>query len=231
VSLPAASVLRIDRGPSVLSAYRERASRLGPNDAAGWLALAFWAQERDLGTQAQEAFERVVRIDPENGAANAALGRVLSNGRYVTVEEGYRERGYVLFEGDWITPAEHEARLRAQAVEAQTAASREESQMRVREAEARAREAEAEARRAEAEAEASANGGIPLWGWGWGGWGGWSGPRPVHPPHLPPPTALIPPVRPTPPGWRSRKPRPEPEASPPPKPRPAPGPTGLVRNP
>ena len=190
--MPASNVLRIERGTSAISAFRERASRLAADDVEGWLSLAFWAQERDLDTQAHEALERVLRLDPQNAAANAALGRVLSNGRYVTLDESYRERGYVQFEGEWLTPAEHEARLRSRAAEEQAAATRQEGDLRVREAEARARQAEAEARRAEAEAEGAwTYGGVPAWGWGWGSYE-------VYPPALLPPTTLVPPLRPAP---------------------------------
>jgi hypothetical protein len=199
VTVKARDVLRIERGASAISAYRERVSRLSADDVSGWLSLAFWARERDLDTQAREALERVLRLDPQNAAANAALGRVMSSsGRYVTVEESYRERGYVPFEGEWITAAEHEARLRARAAEEQASAARQD--IRVREAEARAREAEAEARRAEAEAQAGGYGWIPAWGWGWG-------PPVVYPPLLPPPTTLVPPIEPEPrPTPRPQKP-------------------------
>ena len=153
VTVPAARVLRIERSRSPLGTYRERAARLAADDVQGWLELAFWAQERDLDTQAQEAFEHVLRLDPGNASANGALGRVQMDGRWMSQDESYRARGYVSFEGEWMTPAEHEARLRVRAAERQAAAAQREGELRVREAEARAQQAEAEARRAEAEAE------------------------------------------------------------------------------
>lgn len=220
VTVKADSVLRIERGTSAISAFRERASRLAASDLEGWLSLAFWAAERDLGTQAHEALDRVLRLDPQNAAANAALGRVLSNGRYVTVDESYRERGYVQYEGEWITPTEQEARLRSRTAEEQATAARQEGALRVREAEAKARQAEAEARRAEAEAQAGSStyGGIPVWGWGWG----WGSPV-VYPPVLSPPTTLVPPLRPAPrptplpPNPLSRPTNPSPPPPPPPQ--------------
>ena len=36
------------------------------------------------------------------------------DGRWMSQEESYRARGYVSFEGEWMTPAEHEARLRCE---------------------------------------------------------------------------------------------------------------------
>lgn len=103
---------------------------------------------------------------PNDPRANAGVGNVRVGGRWVSEDEGYRARGYVRFEGEWLTPAEHEAILRERALEVQ--------QERVLQAEAKAHEAqvraeEAEARLAEvkaAEAQA-ASPGLPLW-YGWG---------------------------------------------------------------
>lgn len=203
VSVPASRVLRIERSRTPLGAYRERAARLASDDVKGWLELAFWAQERDLDTQAQEAFERVLRLDPENASANGALGRVQTDGRWMSVEESYRARGYVYYDGQWMTPADQEARLKTRVAEAQAASAQREGELRVREAEARAQQAEAEARRAEAEAQGRSYGGLPLW---------WGGSSVIVPPRRPFPHSLLPP-------------RPRPVATPVPTPPPTPAPT------
>lgn len=151
MTLPMSRVDRIVAATSDLTLYRDRAARLAAADVAGWLALARWAEDRELLTQAREAYEHVVVVDPTNAAANAALGRVRLAGRWVTAEESYRARGYVPFEGGWVTPEERSAALADRAAEARA---------RAREAEARARTAEADARRAEAEAQ-EVGSGIP----------------------------------------------------------------------
>ena len=202
VTVPADRVVRIERSRSALGGYRERAAHLASDHVQGWLELAFWAQERDLDTQAQEAFERVLRLDPMNASANGALGRVQMDGRFVSQEESYRARGYVYQGGEWMTPAEHEARLQVRAAERQAASAQREGELRVREAEARAEQAEAEARRAEAEAQSTTYGGLPLW------WGGSS--------------VIVPPVRPFP--HPILPPRPRPMATPAPVPAPTPPP-------
>jgi hypothetical protein len=159
MTLPMSRVDRIVATTSDLSIYRDRAARLAPGDVAGWLVLARWAEGHDLLTQAREAFEHVVAVDPDNAAANAALGRVRLAGRWVTAEESYRARGYVPFEGGWVTPEERAAALADRAAETRARQLTAEAQARAREAEARARTAEADARRAEAEAQAGT--GIP----------------------------------------------------------------------
>jgi len=72
----------------------------------------------------------------------------------MTLEESYRVRGFVSFEGAWVTPDEREAVLTERAAAAEQARAEAEARARIRETEARIREAEARARAAEAEARA-----------------------------------------------------------------------------
>lgn len=155
ITLPLARIERILPGTSPLETYGRRAGALPATDARGWLDLGLWARDQGLATQARAAFERVVALDPGNAVAQRAVGNVLLGERWVSPEESFRARGYVLFEGDWVQPAERDAIVAEQAARAEA---------RVREAEARARTAEAEARRAEADARAAETPGIPLWG-------------------------------------------------------------------
>ena len=185
MTLPMSRIERIVATTSAISLHRERAARLASGDAAGWLALARWAEDHDLLTQARDAYERVVAIDPGNAAANAALGRVQLAGAWVSPEEAYRARGYIAFEGGWVTPAERGAIVADRAAEARARELTIEAEARAREAEARARTAEADARRAEAEAQGARNGipypyvygGVGPYG-GYGGYGGVYGPAP-----------------------------------------------------
>jgi hypothetical protein len=175
IGVPMSSVLRIEEGRSALQEYEDRAGRLAPGDLEGWTALAEWAADHGLGTQASEAWHRVLNVSPDDVRANAALGRVKMNGRWMSEDESYAARGYVRFEGDWVTPAEHEAILR----ERSAADERDRAEARARDAEARAREAEARAREAETAAAQQEPQlvGLPLW-YGWG-----AGPAvwPAHP--------------------------------------------------
>jgi hypothetical protein len=195
VTLPLSAIDRILSGPSALSAFRQRASRLAPEDAAGWLALGFWARERGLATQATLAFERAVAAQPDNAQAQDALGHVRVGERWMTREEGYRAQGLVLFEGDWVTPQERDSRLAQRQMETETERQRIETDARLREAEARVRQAEAEARRADAEAAAAEPSMpvVPLWPYG-GSTEGRAHPhdRRGHPPRHPQPQATPP---------------------------------------
>jgi hypothetical protein len=167
VTLPMSRVERIVAGATPLSEYRARAAMLSPRDADGWLNLARWAESRSLLTQAREAYERVLSLDPNNGVARAGLGHVHFGGRWLSEPEAKRALGLVEFEGAWISPRERVAILSERAALAQEHQEAREAEARIRAAEADARRAEAEARRAEAEAEQASvdagamGGGIP----------------------------------------------------------------------
>jgi hypothetical protein len=163
IGVPTSSVLRIEEGRSPLHEFEERAGRLSAGDVDGWVALGDWASEKGLGTQAREAYNRALAASPDDTRANEALGRVRMDGRWVSEDESYRARGYVQYEGEWVTAAERDASERARAAEDERELERQEADRRVREAEARAAEAEAKAREAEAQ---EASEGIPLW-YGW----------------------------------------------------------------
>jgi hypothetical protein len=109
----------------------------------------------------------------------------------VSEDESYRAQGYVQYEGEWISPAEHEAILRERAAEDARDHELRAAQSRAQEAEARAQEAEARAQEAESQQSSE---GIPLW-YGWGG-----GPAywPTGPVVRPPVTASRPVARPRP---------------------------------
>jgi len=164
IAVPASSVVRIEEGRSALQEYEEQAGRIAAGDVDGWIALAGWAEAKGLGTQAREAYHRALAVSPDDPRANQALGNVQTGGRWVSEDESYRARGYVQYEGEWITPAEHEAILRERSAEDAREQERRQAESRVREAEARAEEAEAQARKAEVE---PASEGLPLW-YGWG---------------------------------------------------------------
>lgn len=218
VTLSMSRVERIVEGRSAIGTFGERAAGLEPGDVEGWAALARWAEERGLLTQAHVAWQRVLALDPRHPDANTGLGRVSLDGAWMSAEDAYRARGYVEFEGRWLTPAEHEAALREQAADHAATLATREAELRAREAEARAEEAEARAREAEAGAQSD---GIPLgyaYGGGYGYGYGYGGARGVYAPgYAPgdrgrrphpasPATAPAHPGRPTPPSRPATRP-------------------------
>ncbi len=165
VAFPMARVDRIVSSSSRLAEYRERAARLSPNDVQGWLALAAWADQNDLRTQARAAWQQVLLVQPSNAMAQKGLGNVFQAGQWMGYEDAMRARGLVEYDGAWMSPAERENRLRLAAAESAALRENAIADARVAEAEARAREAEARAHAAEVDAARAADyndGGIPL---------------------------------------------------------------------
>ena len=89
-------------------------------------------------------------------------------------DEAYRARGYVSFEGRWVTPPEHEALVRERAAEEASERETREAGLRVREAEARARRRKRGPGRPNPRRSRSTAASLYGWGWGGGGWG-WGG--------------------------------------------------------
>ncbi|MGH9389709.1 MAG: hypothetical protein ACRD1Z_08850, partial [Vicinamibacteria bacterium] len=139
----------------------------------GWRDLARWASSQGLNTQSTQAYEKVLALAPGDAEANQALGQVSVGGRWVSEEESYRARGYVKFEGEWMTPAEQQKIVNDRGAAAEANRARRES-----------RERETPKPKTEEETQE----GIPLyWGWGTGpaAWPGTNFPAGVAPP-LPP---------------------------------------------
>jgi hypothetical protein len=189
VTVPMKNVARIVSSTTDLGVYHARAAALARGDVAGWLSLAAWAQRRNLATQAREAYEHVLDVDPMNADANLALGHVRMADGWLSGAEANRARGLVEFEGMWMTPQERQMRFEERAAADQERMAAREGEARAREAEARAREASARADAAEADARqvgTQQSDGIPL-GWGYGAGYAPFVPGPYNPfPNVPP---------------------------------------------
>jgi len=199
VTLPLSSIDQVNTGSSDLGQYQASAQRLTSDDVAGWLALGRWAADHDLRTQANQAFEHVLALDPGNIAAHQALGHVLQANAWMTSDDANRARGLVLYGSQWMSPQEHAAMLQEQAQRDADARARYEADARAREA-----EAAAEAASAQASQDNGYSDGVPLWYGGYGAYGGYpygrgsymNRARPVRPIAPVPPTAPRPPSRP-----------------------------------
>jgi len=184
-----------------LSEFRNRAAAIVPGNVLAYADLARFAASRGLRNEARMMWERVLAFDPRNGEAHQGLGHVLLDGYYVDEEQAYRARGYVHFEGRWMSTAEQASILREREQRIAYEQEVDEARRAAREAEERAARAEAEAERARAEANVWS----PVWGYGgvyagspyWGGqrnrgryYPGYPGcPGPaceVRPPHVTP---------------------------------------------
>jgi hypothetical protein len=178
ISVPTSRVERIVKGRTPLDDYDQLTTQIGPQDVDGWRNLGRWASQQGLSKQASQAYEKVLALAPDDAKAREALGFVWLGGRWLTEEESYPARGYVKYDGEWMTPAEAELAQQQDAAanaaeEARRAAEEQEHQAAVAamEAEDQARWAAEEARKEEEELlEAQSEGRVdqPVY---WGSWG------------------------------------------------------------
>jgi len=164
VSLPRATVARVERRSGALSEYRSQRAALAPDDIKAWVHLARFAGEHGLNSEARATWIRVLNLDPANVEAHLALGHVLLNGRYVDEDEANRARGLIRFEGRWMTTAEVSALLTDRERRAADERRLEDARRNARDAEDRARRAEIELARERAAGASSRN--LPVWGYG-----------------------------------------------------------------
>ncbi len=165
VTVPLSSVKRIERKESALSEYRSRLAKIIPGEARAYADLARFAGESGLRSESRLMWARVLSLDPRNVEGHLALGHVLVAGAYVDEDEANRARGFVFFDGRWMTPAEQSSLLREREQRATDERRIDEARRASRDAEDRARSSEATTARARATAGATTPG-YPLWGYG-----------------------------------------------------------------
>lgn len=117
-TFPASIVKSVVRKRSSVHAYEERLA--AAKDADAMMALAEWAAKTGFAKPVVRALhERALEMDPEHGGANAALGRVRHEGRWMSPEErdrlvreaeeaAMRANGLVRHGDRWVTPEEKE---------------------------------------------------------------------------------------------------------------------------
>jgi hypothetical protein len=77
--------------------------------AEGRAKLGDWCKSKGLLWQAREEWKAAVKLDPDHEAARKALGdRKKKEGGWETFEEQQEAKGFKLFEGRWLKPADIE---------------------------------------------------------------------------------------------------------------------------
>jgi hypothetical protein len=100
VVLDRSSVLRARHELTVEQEYMDVVNRHG-TDVAGQWAVAQWCREHGLTRQRNQHLRQILELDPNHIEARTALGYAQIGGRWITREDAMRERGYVLYRGEW----------------------------------------------------------------------------------------------------------------------------------
>lgn len=170
IRMPAEKVAQIVKEDSPLQTYLRRKAELeaqpGGGAAEDWIALARWVGDRGLATAFREAATTAARLDPTADGLEPLMRQIgllydEAVDRWVTEDELMRRRGFVAYDGVWVTP---EQRAEAERRRAVALARRIEARQERQRDQALADLASAVKTRAETDAEESraTSGGIPL---------------------------------------------------------------------
>jgi hypothetical protein len=99
---------------SKISEYERRVPQTADQPDAQW-KLAQWCRERGLMTRRRAHLERVIKLSPDHVLARRALGYSQVDGQWVTQASFFRERGYQLHGGRWLSSQEIEIEKRNEA--------------------------------------------------------------------------------------------------------------------
>jgi hypothetical protein len=86
--------------------------------AADQWKLAEWCREHRMPTQQKVHLQRIIELDTDHTPARNALGFSKVNNRWMRREDTMKERGYVLYKGDWKLPQEIDLLERKAKIEA-----------------------------------------------------------------------------------------------------------------
>jgi hypothetical protein len=84
----------------------ERIRSTYPDTVRGQWDLAQWCRDHHLTAQREVHLRRVIELDPDHVDARRALGYSKVDGQWATRDEVMTQRGYVLYNGKWVTPQE-----------------------------------------------------------------------------------------------------------------------------
>ena len=79
----------------------------------GQMELAAWCRDHHLDTERDRHLKRVLELDPGHAQAHLMLQHVRVGGVWRSRQQFWQDQGYVLYQGDWMTPQEVELRERA----------------------------------------------------------------------------------------------------------------------
>jgi hypothetical protein len=108
VSFERSEVADIRRNNTGLHELESKRARLAPEDAAGRLALARWAEANGLAAKARELYAEVLSLRPSDEEAHAKLGHRLHEGKWMEEDDYLAATGHVRYGGQWVSAGEAE---------------------------------------------------------------------------------------------------------------------------
>lgn len=108
ITIPEDEVKNVETKPYPLIEFREKFSKLDPQDAEGFYKLGLWAKDNGLYKSARGCFEKVLSINENHEGARKELGYEKYQNNWLTHDEVMVLKGFIKYEGKWITKEEAE---------------------------------------------------------------------------------------------------------------------------
>lgn len=119
-----ADVAKIEAKAAPEEEFKKRRGSVAANDAKALFDLYLWAKSEGLKNQATQVLRDILKIDPDHENARTLLGYVKFDGKWVSEKEKQKleadsvraekeKQGLVEYKGEWMTPAEKEAKEHA----------------------------------------------------------------------------------------------------------------------
>src|SRR5262249_25009231 len=102
-------VRSISRGEDVVKTFEEKAAKA--DGAKGLVEVALWGRDHGLRVRADELLERIIRVDPDQAEARAALGYQRIGGRWLKGDDLLIAQGMTKIDGKWMSSTEAQLEL------------------------------------------------------------------------------------------------------------------------
>lgn len=104
-------------GQSTSQEAYEKVRREFPDTVEGQMALAAWCRDHHLASQRRKHLEHVLELDPNYNEAHRLLNHHRDGGVWKSPRQFNEDRGYVEYQGQWMTPQEMELKEAARKVD------------------------------------------------------------------------------------------------------------------
>ena len=115
VVIPESNIASIEKKPSPLSVFAERLGKIPAGKLEPLQDLLVWARDKRLHSKVRLAARKILEIDPNNELGRRELGYSVYENRWILKAELKKKGGLVYFRDEWMTEAEKERRLEADA--------------------------------------------------------------------------------------------------------------------
>jgi hypothetical protein len=103
MTLEAAQVESVQKAKPELLEYEKIRPDYADTVEGQW-SLAEWCREKKLPDKREVHLKRIIELEPDHADARRVLGYTKIDGKWARRDDVMKERGYVLYKGNWVLP-------------------------------------------------------------------------------------------------------------------------------